>query len=121
MNERIKYLRKDVLKLSQKEFSVKLGLSENYVWMIEKGKREPSDRTVSDICRLFSVREDWLRTGDGEMFEPKTKEEEVAEMVGNILNGSSEFKKIVIKLICSRSDEELAALEQALRNIYESL
>ena len=71
MNERIKYLRKDVLKLSQKEFSVKLGLSENYVWMIEKGKREPSDRTVSDICRLFSVREDWLRTSRVRAGSPK--------------------------------------------------
>ena len=63
MNERIKHLRKDILKLSQKDFSDKLGLSENFVWMIEKGNRVPSDRTISDICRIFDIQEDWLRHG----------------------------------------------------------
>ena len=121
MNERIKHLRKDILKLSQKEFSDKLGLSENFVWMIEKGNRVPSDRTISDICRIFDIQEDWLRHGLEPMRAAKSREEEIAELVGSVLSGSSDFKKAVIRMICSRTDEELKVLEDSLRTVYESI
>ena len=71
MNERIKYLRKDVLKLSQKDFAEQLNLSENFVWMVEKGNRIPSDRTISDICRIFNVNPEWLRNGAEPMLMPE--------------------------------------------------
>jgi acetylornithine deacetylase len=64
--------------MTQKDFSARLGLSENFIWQIEKGEREPSDRTISDICREFSISENWLRTGDGEMFRSISREEEKA-------------------------------------------
>ena len=121
MNERIKYLRKEVLKISQKDFADKLGLSENFVWMVEKGARTPSDRTISDICRIFDVQEDWLRDGLEPMRAERSKEEEIAEMVGSALRGSNEFKKAVVQMICSRSDEELKALEAALRAVYDNI
>ena len=71
MNDRIKYLRKEVLQKSQKDFAEDLGLSENFVWMIEKGNRVPSDRTISDICRIFNVNERWLREGTEPKFMPE--------------------------------------------------
>lgn len=121
MNERIKHLRKEVLKLSQKDFSDKLGLSENFVWMIEKGNRAPSDRTISDICRIFDIQEDWLRYGLEPMRAAKSKEEEIAELVASALSGSSDFKKAVIRMICTRSDSDLQALEAALQAIYDNI
>ena len=42
-------------------------------------------------------------------------------MVVSALTGSSEFKKAVIRMICSRTDEELKALEEALIAVYESI
>lgn len=107
--------------LSQSAFGEKLNLSQNFVWMIEKGQREPSDRTISDICRVYGINEPWLREGVGEMYVPKTREETIAELVGSALNGSNDFKKAVIQMICSRTDQELETLEAALRSIYESL
>lgn len=121
MNERIKHLRKNVLALSQKDFADRLGLSENFVWMVEKGARVPSDRTISDICRIFDIQEDWLRHGLEPMRAAKSKEEEISELVGSAFNGSSEFKLAVIRMICSRTDEELKALEAALSAVYESI
>ncbi len=121
MNERIKYLRKDILKLSQKDFSEKLGLSENFVWMIEKGNRTPSDRTISDICRIFSISEDWLRYGLEPMRLERSKEEEIGEMVASALGGDANFTRAVVKMICSRTPEELKVLEKALMDIYESI
>lgn len=107
--------------LSQSAFGEKLNLSQNFVWMIEKGQREPSDRTVSDICRVYGINETWLREGAGAMYVPKTREETIAELVGSALNGSNDFKKAVIQMICSRTDQELETLEAALRAIYDSL
>lgn len=106
---------------TQKDFAAGLGMSENFIWQIEKGQREPSDRTISDICRVYGINEPWLREGVGEMYVPKTREETIAELVGSALNGSNDFKKAVIQMICSRTDQELETLEAALRSIYESL
>ena len=89
-------------------FARELGITPAYAAQLYSGQREPSDRTISDICRIFAIREEWLRTGSGEMQPPMTKEEEIAQLV-------------VIKMICSRTDSELEALEAALRSVYESL
>ena len=121
MNERIKHFRKDILKMSQKDFAEQLGLSENFVWMIEKGNRIPSDRTISDICRIFDIQEDWLKHGLEPMRAAKSREEEIADLVGSALTGSSDFKKAVIKMICSRNDEELKVLEAALQAVYDGI
>ncbi|MBQ5867640.1 MAG: helix-turn-helix transcriptional regulator [Oscillospiraceae bacterium] len=71
MKERIRDLRKTHLKLTQQAFADQLGLSQNYVWQIEKGERVPSDRTISDICRIFNVNPAWLRNGAEPMLMPE--------------------------------------------------
>lgn len=67
MNERIKELR-ERLGMSQTEFAESLNLKRNSISLIEVGKRNPSDRTILDICSKFHVSEDWLRSGTGEVF-----------------------------------------------------
>ena len=64
MNTRIK----EVKGLSQADFAEMLNLKRNSISLIEVGKRNPSDRTIVDICNTFNVSEEWLRTGEGEMF-----------------------------------------------------
>ena len=120
MNTRIKQIRQEQ-GLTQSQFAEKIGLSRNYVAMVEIGQREPSDRTISDICRIFDIQEDWLRHGLEPMRAAKSREEEIAELVGSVLSGSNDFKKAVIRMICSRSDEELKSLESALLAVYESI
>lgn len=68
MNERIKKLRK-ALDLTQQEFGSRIGMKQNTIALIESG-RNTSDQTIFSICREFSVNENWLRTGNGEMFKP---------------------------------------------------
>ena len=67
MNERIKELR-ERLGMSQTEFAESLNLKRNSISLIEVGKRNPSDRTILDICNKFDVSENWLRSGTGEVF-----------------------------------------------------
>lgn len=120
MYSRIKKVRTEA-GLTQAQFAEKIGLSRNYVAMIEIGQRDPSDRTISDICRIYGIQEDWLRYGLEPMRAEKSEEEKIAELVGSALNGSSRLKKAVIKMICSKSDAELQALEDMLRQLYEDI
>lgn len=67
MNERIKQLRKD-LKLTQESFSSKVGITRQYLSLLESGERDPSDLVLNAICREFGVRRVWLEQGEGPMY-----------------------------------------------------
>lgn len=73
LGERIKKLRK-ALDLTQQKFADRLGMKRNSIAQVEMG-RSTSDQTIKGICREFSVSEEWLRTGAGEMFVPAPKSE----------------------------------------------
>jgi phage repressor protein C with HTH and peptisase S24 domain len=76
IGQRIKQLRK-MLGLSQREFAEKIGKSLNAVQKWESGDRIPSEPALKLIAKEFNVNEEWLKTGEGEMFlEVPTKEEE---------------------------------------------
>lgn len=70
MNERIKKLRK-ALDLTQQEFADRIGMKRNTVANYETDRNKPSNSVISLICKAFDVNEEWLRTGEGEMFGPK--------------------------------------------------
>ena len=69
-NQRIRKLRRE-LDLTQQEFAERIGVSRANIGKYETGISEPSAAVLSLICREFDVREEWLRTGEGEMFKAK--------------------------------------------------
>ena len=77
MHNRIKEVRKKA-KLTQEAFGKKIGVTQNYIWMLETGQRAPSERAIRDICREFGVNELWLRTGAGDPDQKKDREDEMA-------------------------------------------
>lgn len=71
MKDRIKKIRKE-LNLTQQGFADRLGMSRDNIGGYETGRRNPSDAVISLICKTDLkgklVNEEWLRTGNGEMF-----------------------------------------------------
>lgn len=67
MNERIKELRK-ALNLTMEKFGERVGVTRSAMSNIENGNRNLTEQMLRSICREFSVNEEWLRTGEGEMF-----------------------------------------------------
>ncbi len=120
-NDRIVKIVTDLCNGNRSEFARRLSISPQYAAQLYSGERTPSDRTIADICRVFDIREEWLRDGLEPMRSPKSREEEIAELVGSALNGDNDFKKAVIRMICSRTDAELETLNRALREIYENM
>ena len=95
-----------------------MNVSENFIWMIEKGDRVPSDRTISDICRIFSVDEVWLRTGVGEPFAPKTRRDMIDEYVGQLSDGKhSDIEELLVDLMAETTADEW----RALANLFQKL
>ncbi len=68
IGERIRVIREQS-GLTQDEFAKKIKLARNTITLIESGRRNPSERTLSDICQRFNVNKDWLLTGNGEMYD----------------------------------------------------
>lgn len=73
MSDRIIAIRK-ALKLSQKEFGKKLGVSRDVIGNIEYGRVQPKELLLQHICELYKVNEHWLKTGEGEMFNENPDE-----------------------------------------------
>lgn len=115
MNERIKAIRKHkLINLSQEAFGQRIGITKAAISKIESGNANPSEQTLLSICREFNVNEEWLRTGNGEMFNPMSEDEELDLYVGRISGGADEFKKNLIKTLCKLSEDEWDVLKKII-------
>ncbi|WP_297717944.1 helix-turn-helix domain-containing protein [Intestinimonas sp.] len=120
MNNRIAEVRKQT-KLTQEKFAERLGLTRNFVWMIEKGDRVPSDRTITDICREFQVDEHWLRTGEGEMIRPMSRNDELARFLGQVITDDDDFKRTLLTVMSRMTTDEWAMLERKAWELVEEM
>ena len=68
MKDRIREVREH-FGLSMEKFGSRIGIVKASISLLESGKNNPSVQTITLICREFGVNEQWLRTGEGEMFE----------------------------------------------------
>lgn len=105
-------------KMTQEEFASRLNLSRSFVNQVEVGAKNPSDRTILDICREFNVNEKWLRTGEGEMFLPPDRETELAKLTVDLfMEESDSFKSRFISMLARMSDEEWSMLENMVEKL----
>ncbi len=63
MNSRLKELRKNILKLTLKEFGTRIDLSIGGLSDIERGRTPLQERHIKLICKEFNVNENWLKNG----------------------------------------------------------
>lgn len=119
MKNRIAQVRKNA-KCTQEEFSKKINLSRNYVWMIENGEREPSDRTIADICREFDINETWLRTGEGEMQREISDSEKILAWVTDVLMDKPDsFRRQLVEVLVELTPEQLDIMNQVADKLIE--
>lgn len=112
MKDRIKELRK-ALGLNQTQFGERIGVKQNTVAVYELGKAVPSESVLAMMNREFGASEAWLRDGVGEMFEPRSREEEIAAFVHDICgpDGTS-FQRRLISLLSRLTPDEWSILER---------
>ena len=120
MNQRLKGLRKQ-LGLTQEEFADRLGVKRSAISNYEIGRNEPIDAVISLICREFNVSEQWLRTGEGEMFnQPQSRKDEIQRIVERMMEGrKAEFKYRLISVLNRLDEDQWGALEDYLWEILD--
>lgn len=119
--ERVKYLRKDVLKLTLERFGERLGVTKQTVSRIENGINNLTDQMILSICREFGINEDWLRTGEGEMKPTLTREAEIAEITATLFREQAEsFRYRLIKALSVMDEDNLKYLEQLAEELVKS-
>ena len=107
-NTRIKKLRK-ALDLTQQEFADKLGIRQNTVAKYETARGTPTRAVTALICREFHVNEEWLRTGNGEMFQPPPRDA-LDELIAEY-KLPQEFRSVVEKYLALTPDQQAAVVE----------
>ena len=119
IGERVKELRKQV-NLTQQAFADRLNLKRNTVGSYEVNEVEPSDRTISDICREFNVNETWLRTGEGEMFNQITRSEKITSFLTEITEDEGDdFKRRFVEMLAELEPEDWKLLERMAEKLQK--
>ena len=96
--------------------------SPQFISAVCAGTKQPSDRTIADICRVYNVNEDWLRYGTGEPFMQLSREETIAAYVGKITGGHiTDIDENTIKFMAETPVEEWVTLARALRRFAETI
>lgn len=117
MQDRIKALRKE-LGMTQQAFADKLKISRDNVANYESGRREPTAAAVSLICTTFGVDEIWLRTGEGEMFRPVSRNEKLASFFGDVLADTPDsFRARLCTALADLNEAEWEVAEKFFRSL----
>ena len=111
----------DTLGLKKTVFAEKLNVSQAFVSQMCSGVKQPSDRTIADICRTFDVNEEWLRTGEGEMFVQKTRDEQLSTFFGDVLSSEPDFRRRFISVLSRLNEDEWKLLEDMATKLVEEV
>lgn len=119
MKDRIKAVRKE-LALNQTDFGSRIGVKQGTVAAYENGSRIPLDSVIVSICREFGVSEQWLRTGEGEMFVRLSREEEITKFAMSIVrNPDSEFQRRFVSVLAQLTPEQWQLMEQMAHQLID--
>lgn len=119
--ERVKEVRKS-LNLTMEQFGNKLGVTKVAISNIEKEKRNLTEQMSRAICREFNVSEEWLKTGEGEMYQQLSEDEEIAGIVSDLLEEGKDNAFYGIILEIAKTYNELSpASQKVLTEVAEKL
>lgn len=112
-HERIRYLRKDVLHMTQEEFAKSIKISRSNLGNIETGAVSTTERVLSDICDVHDANMDWLLKGEGLPIREKTRTEKITDFAADILKEEEEsFRRRLVEALADLEIEEWELLEK---------
>ena len=118
-NERIKEVRK-TLGLTLDKFGERVGMKKSSLSQVENCTNAVSGQLRTAVCREFHVREEWLRTGEGEMFEERTPDQAIVDFAADLVNVDDDaFKKRLISALARMDDQTWEAFEKWINAFLE--
>ena len=115
IGDRISELRK-TLDITQADFAAATNVSRSNLSNIETNRFNITDRFLADVCRVYNVNREWLDTGEGEMFRDTSREEAIAQFVGEALADESDpFKTNLISILAELDENGWNTLKEAAK------
>ena len=121
LHERIRFLRKDTLKMSMDAFGKQLGVSRDTINNIERNRLARPEQKLSLLklmCKEFNVSEKWLLDSEGEMFV--SDETEYNALIEQMLSSENEFVKNIFKTFALFDEKDWEALQHMVEK-YNSV
>lgn len=119
--ERIRYIRKNHLKVSQESFGKMLGVSRDVIKNIELNtlaRPEQKKPLIKLICHEFNVDYHWLTTGQGKMFvETDTN---YISLIDKITADNNQHAKNILKSLNEFSIEDWEKLEKIIDLVFDT-
>jgi len=97
IKDRVKAVRKSV-GVTQTKFANRIAVAPSYISEIENGVREINERAIRLIMAEFNVSEDWLRTGQGTMFNEDVSTY-VSEAMGKFKSLDKQFQEVALNIL----------------------
>ena len=72
IGERIKEIRINDMNMNQSEFASKIGITRQYLSLLERNERTPSELVINAISREFGILREWIIAGEEPKFDPLT-------------------------------------------------
>ena len=86
INSRIAWIIDECCNGNRSKFARDVNITPAYAAQLYANERVPSDRTISDICRIFNVNERWLREGTEPKFMPEPDDD--TDYINELLSDS---------------------------------
>lgn len=115
MRNRLKEVRK-ALNLTQEEFGKQLGVRKSTISNLESGRFGLTDTMLKLVCRQYQVNEEWIRTGQGDMFF----DADVDYLYGRFMNSTNAFQQSLVKTVLELNEAELALLERIVDKLQKN-
>lgn len=120
-NERVRYLRKEILKTTASAFGKRIGLSQPSISALENGERAITDRIRRDIIREWNVDYIWLTTGEGEPLVQYDEDTEIINSIERIMASEHEVYKEFVKSLVKLDEATIAGIEKMLKEFVKNV
>lgn len=121
MKDRIKEIRK-ANGLTQQEFGEALGTTRQVITQYEAGTRTPGNAAIFRICETFGIREEWLRTGAGEMRPDVPRETQILAAINEIMKNSEEdVRMAIVNLLVDRPESDWQVLVDMILDVARQI
>lgn len=118
ISERIAKVVDENCRGNKSAFARAINITPAFAAQLYTGQREPSERTIADICRVFGVSKLWLDTGEGEMYVKRSLNQELDMMVTTLMNDADEsFKKRFVAALLQVPPEGWDAIEEFVNKL----
>ena len=122
IKDRIKLVR-DNAGLTMEKFGNQIGVSKSAINLLEIGVNTPSEQSIKAICREFNISEEWLRSGEGEMYTQLGEHEIVMQRLAKVQRATgdekqfAQFKERLASAILNMDDAGCDAMLKMLEDM----